>query len=72
MQTQQSVKEAREGAGLSQVEVAHALGISEPTYRKYERHPDRMSLRTAVMLAKVLRLKSFMALKLTEDPGGTT
>jgi len=49
-----SVKAAREKCGLSQVELAHRLGVSEPTYRRYERSPEVMSLQTARRLADVL------------------
>lgn len=52
-----TVREARERRGLSQVETAHRLGVSEPTYRKYERNSELMSLKMAYKLADVLGLE---------------
>lgn len=63
-----SVKEARGRAGLSQVQVAVALGISEPTYRRYEREPGLMSLRLTFKLADVLGVP-YHALALYEFEG---
>ena len=63
-----TVKEARERKGLSQVDTARAIGISEPTYRKYERNPQRMSIQTALALATVLGVE-FMDLQLDVKEG---
>lgn len=49
-----TIKQAREAAGLSQIRAAVALGVSEPTYRKYEQDPEVMSLRMAHRLAGIL------------------
>lgn len=37
-----SMKAARVNAGLTQVDVAHALGINRETLRRYENDPGRM------------------------------
>ena len=58
-----TVKEARERKGFSQVDAGRAVGISEPTYRKYEREPWLMSIQTATELARVLEVE-FVDLKL--------
>lgn len=64
-----SVRAARERAGLSQVQLAVRLSVSEPTYRKYEQHPDLMSLRTARRLTEILGVGfSDLALYETEAP----
>lgn len=61
-----SVKEARDRLEWSQVTAARKLGVSEPTYRKYEQQPEEMRLKTAVALARVLRVK-FTDLKLYDE-----
>lgn len=38
----QTLKEARESRGISQVAVAKALGITRQTYAKYEENPRVM------------------------------
>lgn len=43
-----SVKQARQYAGLTQIDVANRLGISRDSYRKIELTPDK----TPVVLAK--------------------
>lgn len=39
-----TIKEAREAAGYTQKGMSAALGISRPTYIKYENNPDNMPL----------------------------
>lgn len=58
-----TVREARERAGLSRADVAHAMGMPEPTYRKYERNPELLPLHKSVALARVLGVP-FMDLRL--------
>ena len=58
-----TVKEAREQAGFSQVDAGRSIGVSEPTYRKYERNPELMPLFQAVSLARVFGV-AFMDLYL--------
>ena len=61
-----TVIQARERAGLPQIVAAVRLGVSEPTYRKYEQNPELMSIRTAHKLATVLGVK-FDDLALYDD-----
>lgn len=48
-----TVKQARVGKGMTQEEMAKALGVSIPTYRVYEKKPWRMSYETLVKLAEI-------------------
>jgi len=48
------IAKAREARGLSQEQAAVAFGISSPTWRKYERTPEVMPIRTAARLANFL------------------
>ena len=39
-----TMRQARDGVELSQEEMAEKLGVSLPTYNRYEREPKRMSV----------------------------
>lgn len=45
------LREARQGANMTQAEVADHLGVSRPTYIKMEKHPDEVTISDAVRLA---------------------
>lgn len=49
-----TMKIARIAAGLSQKNVADAMGMHEQTYAKYEKHPELMSIRDAKLFAKIV------------------
>ena len=49
------LKQAREAAGMSQAEVARALGLSQPAYSYIENGEKNPSLPVAKRLAVVLR-----------------
>lgn len=51
------IKEAREAAGYTQTEMCAALGISRPTYIKYEKNPENMPLWMAEKLCSIVRCK---------------
>ena len=50
----QSVKEMRIRAGKTQDEMSLALGVSRPTYIKFESNPETMTLQTAKRLCELL------------------
>lgn len=49
-----TVKQARQYAGLTQVEAAKALGISRDAYRKIEIYPEETSISMAKRFAEVV------------------
>lgn len=51
---QSTIKAARRARDLSQAEVAQALGVSIPTYRRMENSPGTMSLDHAKKLVEIL------------------
>lgn len=56
MEKKVKLKEARKNAGLTQSEIAHAVGLSRVGYMNYEmgkRYPD---VRTAIRIADVLKV----------------
>lgn len=51
-----SLKEARFLAGMTQVEMAEYLGVSESTYIKYEQYKQFMRMDTAYKFSKLVRV----------------
>ena len=49
-----SVKQARQYAGLTQVEVAEKLGISRDSYRKIEVYPETASISIAKKFSEIV------------------
>lgn len=55
-----ALRRAREGAGLSQEQVAYRAGLTRYTYQKYEKgesrpgHPANPTLRTVLAISQVL------------------
>lgn len=49
-----SVKQARQYAGLTQVEVARKLGISRDSYRKIEVSPETASISMAKKFSEIV------------------
>ena len=49
-----SVKQARQYAGFTQVEIAQKLGISRDSYRKIEAFPDTASISIAKKFSEVV------------------
>ena len=49
-------KMARVGAGLTQQEVADALGVHVTTYGKMEKNPDEMTIAEALQFSKIVGL----------------
>ena len=48
-----TIRQARALVGLSQAEVAKKIGVSTPTYRKWEDDPERVTLKVAKQLAEI-------------------
>lgn len=48
-----TVKQARQISGKTQYQIANLLGISDPTYRKYEKNPEKMTMETAQKFCKI-------------------
>lgn len=48
------IKQIRVKMGLTQVQVASAAGISETSYQRIEYGNQQPSLRTAILIAKIL------------------
>lgn len=46
-----TLKMARIGAGLTQQQVADALGIHVQTYARLEKHPEKMKMEQAIRFA---------------------
>ncbi|CAB1239968.1 Cro-like protein, phage associated [Ruminococcaceae bacterium BL-4] len=42
-----TVKQARQVSGKTQEQIAKLLGFSTPTYRKYEKNPEKMTMKSA-------------------------
>ncbi len=55
--------ENRKKHGLTQVEVAEKVGISEVSYQRIEYGTQRPSLDTAIRIADVLGVKSYKEFK---------
>lgn len=49
-----TLKEAREGAGFTQQEVADELGISRPTYAGIEANPEKATVLQAKRICEIL------------------
>lgn len=49
-------RNARMAAGLTQAQVAHEVGISIPTYKKYEQGVSLPNVEITVRIAKVLKV----------------
>jgi len=67
------VRRAREGAGLSQVELADALGWSKNMIGRYERGEDTLSTQRLVEIARTLAAPEFRvgALRIVFERDGT-
>ena len=54
MESTFTMRQARNLAGLTQTEVANAIGVCLQTYRKLEENPERMTIKQAKLFcAKV-------------------
>ena len=49
-----SVKQARQYAGFTQVEMANKLGVSRDTYRKIELFPETASIALAKKISHIV------------------
>lgn len=49
-----TLREVREGKGVTKAAVCRHLGISKPTYDDYERNPASMRIETATKVAEFL------------------
>lgn len=66
------LKAARTGAGLSQVELAEAVGLSRPSLANVERGKQRVLLHQAIALSSVLKIPLLALLdepKVMDAPG---
>lgn len=52
-----TLKMARVGAHLTQAEMAYKLGVSQPTYSKYEKEPDTMRLKDVVKFCEICNVQ---------------
>ena len=52
-----TMKQARVIAGKTQIEMAREMGITAPTYIKYEKNPETMTIKQARKFCDVLSLK---------------
>ena len=48
-----TVKQARVGKGLKQIEMAERLGVSLPTYSKWERTPEKIKYENLLKIASI-------------------
>lgn len=62
MKLKNQLKRRREKAGLTQVQIAKKVGISEVSYQRIEYGSQRPSLRTAIRIADVLGVKDLRLL----------
>ncbi len=69
-ESRNTLKEARERVGKTQVEIAGLLGVSSRTYQNWEagRHTPRLPLPKYQLLADVLELTLSEVVKLFEQP----
>lgn len=51
-----TLKQARQLAGITQVEMAEKLGMSEVTYIRYEKYQTVFRLNTAVSFTEVVKI----------------
>lgn len=51
-----TVKQARQYAGFTQIEMARKLGISRDTYRKIELSPESASVALAKKISEIVRI----------------
>lgn len=51
-----SVKQARQYAGYTQVEMAQRLGVSRDTYRKIELFPETASIALAKKISEIVNI----------------
>lgn len=51
-----SVKQARQYAGFTQLEMAQQLGVSRDTYRKIELSPETASVALAKKISKIVNI----------------
>jgi DNA-binding XRE family transcriptional regulator len=49
-----TLKQSRLVSGKTQEQMAKLLGVSNPTYIKWEQNPELMSLKTAKKIAEIL------------------
>lgn len=54
MEGKMSLKEARLQTGYSQEKMAVLIGVSRPTYIKYEENPDMMPIGTAKRFSQLV------------------
>ena len=52
------LKELRETRGLSQIELAEKIGVSERTIRKYEQDEDSIQIGVYKKMLKILEMSS--------------
>lgn len=63
-----NLKEARNAAGLTQQQVADALGIERPSYARYESGDRQPPIDTLIKLARHFNVTTDYLLGLTDDP----
>jgi len=51
---EKTIREIREGAGLTQQEMADELGISRQQYSNYEAHPENVTIKQARQICSIL------------------
>lgn len=51
-----TIRQARVHKGMTQLETAQALGVSEQTYRRYESSPGRMPAEALDRLSKITNI----------------
>lgn len=57
------LKDTREKRGLTQVQIAEKAAISEVNYQRIERGVQEPGVRTAILIADALEIKSFKQFK---------
>ncbi len=65
------IRELREDMGLSQIELAEAIGVSERTMRRYEQEEDSIQIATLKKIFDVLGMssdKSFFVQQMSSNP----
>ena len=53
---QQTMKQARAGAKMTQAAVADAMNVHPTTYCKMEKHPENMTIKQAMLFSNIVGL----------------
>ena len=64
------LKELRETRGLSQIELAEKIGVSERTIRKYEQDEDSIQIGVYKKMLKILEMSSNDFVSLSSNTKG--